>query len=556
MTKKKHSRRNYSVIVIFAGLFFTSFAYRMVSAHYSLILRNYSELEAQHLHSDITNFIDTRLAAFKTLQDFFEHSDVVTQDEFTGYASQLQRAYGSFTSINYLDKNLIVRWVSSKENNFALGYDIKKDTVRFAAAKRAIRKRDVAYTGIVPLLRGGNGIVFFLPLYDKKRNFAGMASAIFQLNTMLRHIETETKDTDICLVLMEGKKPFYVSFPTDVQPSSPDPKNPFLVRFTVNSYFESPWTAYVWPSKKKAVSTFAYQHYFILLLGFAMTLLVSLAVYKEDAYARAMEDRVAMMGKIKEQNAKLEEFAESLRRETARVQRESTHKSEFLANMSHELRTPLNAILGFTEILLDDETLNKKQKEYMRYVYDSGKHLISLIDDILDISKIEAGRAELELTYISLKDLLERSLILIKEKAHKHQVKLSLSVDENAGEIEADERKLKQIIYNLLSNAVKFTTDGGSVGVEVKKEGKSAAITVWDTGIGITKENYEKIFKPFGQLESVYSRKYSGTGLGLSITKQLVELHGGTITVESELGKGSRFTVMLPVKHRQTGRQM
>lgn len=241
-------------------------------------------------------------------------------------------------------------------------------------------------------------------------------------------------------------------------------------------------------------------------------------------------------------------MTEDLRVESLRCQRESTHKSEFLANMSHELRTPLNAIMGFSELLQDDVTLNAKQKEYIGYVLDSSHHLLNLINDILDISKIEAGRTELEVSRVVLNDILERSLILVKEKAHKHGIKLSLNMDKPDTEIEADERKLKQIIYNLVSNAVKFTPDGGNIGIEVKTQKDSVSVSVWDTGLGIEKENQERIFNPFVQLESPYSKKFQGTGLGLAITRKLVEMHGGKISVESEPGKGSRFTFTLPVK--------
>jgi len=256
-------------------------------------------------------------------------------------------------------------------------------------------------------------------------------------------------------------------------------------------------------------------------------------------------------------------------------------KSDFLANMSHELRTPLNSILGFSELLHDElfGKLNEKQKEYISDLYNSGKHLLSLINDILDLSKVESGKMELELSSFSLKDLLNAALIMFKEKAMRHGIKLGIEIEPGAEvEIQADERKLKQIMFNLLSNAVKFTPDGGSVhvaarrvvrdwGLGVSKAGirdqglgiglipnnqsptpdrDFVEISVTDTGIGIREEDILKLFKEFIQIESAYSRNYEGTGLGLVLTKKLVELHGGKIWVESEPGKGSKFLFFIP----------
>ena len=248
-------------------------------------------------------------------------------------------------------------------------------------------------------------------------------------------------------------------------------------------------------------------------------------------------------------------------------------KSDFLANMSHELRTPLNAIIGFSDVLQEQMTgdLNGKQLEYVSYILSSGKHLLSLINDILDLSKVEAGMMELVPSIFPLLEVLTGTLSMVKEKAMKHGIKLDFELSPEADiEIEADERKLKQIMFNLLSNAVKFTPKGGSVRLSArlkKEEGRrtkdeaslflaseasdrslSIEISVADTGIGINPEDIPKLFSEFTQLESAYSKQYEGTGLGLALTKRLVELHGGGIWVESEPGKGCTFTFTLPVK--------
>ena len=234
-------------------------------------------------------------------------------------------------------------------------------------------------------------------------------------------------------------------------------------------------------------------------------------------------------------------------------------KSDFLANMSHELRTPLNAIIGFSELLKDGimGDLSPEQKDATRDIFESGRHLLSLINDILDLSKVEAGMMKLELEAANLHDLLQGSLGIVREKAAAHQIRLNLEVEPDFPPVYLDARKTKQILYNLLSNAVKFTPDGGQVmlcgrsrsdlsGPEYAAYPDWLEISVADTGIGIAKKDQERLFKPFVQADSGLDRRYEGTGLGLSLVKRLAELHGGRVTMESTLGEGSTFHVWLP----------
>jgi signal transduction histidine kinase len=245
------------------------------------------------------------------------------------------------------------------------------------------------------------------------------------------------------------------------------------------------------------------------------------------------------------QNARLfEEIAEKSRQ----LEVANRHKSEFLANMSHELRTPLNAIIGFSEVLVERMfgELNEKQDEYLRDIFSSGRHLLSLINDILDLSKIEAGKMELELGKFDLPAAMDNALTLVKGRAANHAIALHLDVDRRLGEFVADERKLKQILVNLLSNAVKFTPEGGRVEVRAAPANGGVEIAVTDTGIGIAAEDQELIFEEFRQVGSDYLKKREGTGLGLALTRRFVELHGGRIWVKSEVGRGSTFTFSLP----------
>ncbi len=272
---------------------------------------------------------------------------------------------------------------------------------------------------------------------------------------------------------------------------------------------------------------------------------------------------------IAERNVELQE-ALNKARESVRM------KSQFLANMSHELRTPLNHIIGFTELLVDKRfgEINKAQEEYLNDMLGSSRHLLSLINDILDLSKVEAGKMSLELSQIDLRALLENSLTMVKERAQKHGIRISLNLDTLPKPIRGDERKLRQVMYNLLSNAVKFTPDGGAVEVaaEILVRGNEGwtrrngeivlrmpgnirevekanwlQVSVADTGVGLRQENLEKIFEPFEQVDAAANRRYQGTGLGLSLSKGYVTLHGGKIWAESQgEGKGSCFHFTLP----------
>ncbi len=229
------------------------------------------------------------------------------------------------------------------------------------------------------------------------------------------------------------------------------------------------------------------------------------------------------------------------------------HKSEFLANMSHELRTPLNAIIGFSEVLLERlfGDLNEKQEDYLKDIFTSGKHLLGLINDILDLSKVEAGRMDLEPSTFDLSAAVSNAMTLVRERAQRHGIALGQQVDPKVAEITADERKFKQIMLNLLTNAVKFTPDNGRIDVTARREESDIVVAVHDTGIGIAPEDQAAVFEEFRQVGRNYTSKQEGTGLGLALTKRFVELHGGRIWLESEPGKGSTFTFTIPVGHER-----
>ena len=250
----------------------------------------------------------------------------------------------------------------------------------------------------------------------------------------------------------------------------------------------------------------------------------------------------------------LEKAHEELNELATELKRTSRVKSEFLANMSHELRTPLNSINGFSEVLYDETfgPLNEKQKKYVNNVLISGQHLLLLINQILDMAKVEAGKMKLKLSILPMKSLLNEISLLVADMAGKKKLKILLDIADDLPDIEADELKVKEIIYNLLSNAVKFTPEGGKIGMRAKKVDSGIEVVVWDTGVGIARENMEKIFEGFFRVDTPYSRVTEGTGLGLPLSRKMVELHGGKLFVESEglnCGTSVRFT--LPMISRQ-----
>jgi PAS domain S-box-containing protein len=275
----------------------------------------------------------------------------------------------------------------------------------------------------------------------------------------------------------------------------------------------------------------------------------------------------------------LKRIERALQQKNAELEDASRMKSEFLANMSHELRTPLNAIIGFSEVMRDGLVgpMSDKQRNFTGDILRSGQHLLSLINDILDLSKVEAGKMLLDLDPVEVSSLFVNSLTIVREKAAARNIRLALEAEEGLGSMLVDARKVKQIVYNLLSNAVKFTADGGQVTLRAAKvprarvgrlekrgDGSGRAfmpsentfsefleISVTDSGIGIAAEDLEHLFKPFSQIDSGLARKFEGTGLGLAMVKLLADLHGGSVAVESETGAGSRFTVWLPLRRME-----
>jgi signal transduction histidine kinase len=275
-----------------------------------------------------------------------------------------------------------------------------------------------------------------------------------------------------------------------------------------------------------------------------LLLIIKQVIQRQQAEKALAEERLLLTQRVAERTA-------DLNKTNLELARAVRLKDEFLATMSHELRSPLQAVLGLTEVLLSgtDGPLNETQKKYLQIIDESGQHLLSLIKDILDLSKIGAGKMELNQEIVDIKEICQISLQFIQQSAQKKHLKVTSTLDYTMShQLNADPRRLKQILVNLLSNALKFTPEGGSIGLEVEIDKAEQVIhfIVWDTGIGIATENMERLFQPFVQVDTRLARSYEGAGLGLTLVRHLTELHGGSVSVESTLGEGSRFTISLP----------
>jgi len=274
--------------------------------------------------------------------------------------------------------------------------------------------------------------------------------------------------------------------------------------------------------------------------------------FRKRLQVRTGDEIELLAGEFNRMADQLQEYTHGLERrvaeKTAQLEMANRHKSAFLANMSHELRTPLNAIIGFSEALRERMfgSLNAKQMEYVGDIYSSGQHLLSLINDILDLSKVEAGHMSLDVTTFDVRAAVDNCCTLIRERALRHRLRFTCEVDPEVSRWPADERKFKQVLINLLSNAVKFTPPGGEVSLRARVREGRLVVSVSDTGIGIAPEHRAAIFDEFHQVESPNSPRHEGTGLGLALSRRLVELHHGTLTVESEPSKGSTFTASFP----------
>ncbi|HXV18501.1 MAG TPA: ATP-binding protein, partial [Candidatus Omnitrophota bacterium] len=507
-------------------------------------------------------------------QGLFAASKNATVEQWNAYIlkENLRGRYPGIADLQYIERvpegerdRYVIKFVEPRSGNEKLvGSDLSVDEQMLEALDKAAALARPAATGIHTMSqngRGRTGFSVYLPVYkpsarlfsqeERRAGVEGYVSVVFRTKALFVDIfKSEVLDPLINFEIYDDGL---------VMPSRLLYRHlPLASNEYTQAQFQAARTLRIagrfWVIRFHALPGFGegdIKHslpLYVLLAGICFSFLI---------FGILLSLNVSRM--LRQTNEELEkdiEKREHIERELERARdaaEEASHaKSRFLAGMSHELRTPLNAIIGFSEVLKTENfgKLNEKQKEYVGDVWESGKHLLSLINDILDLSKVEAGKMELELGDVDLKSLLRNSLAVIKEKAWDNQITVTVKIEEGLGMIRADERRVKQIIFNLLSNAIKFTPRGGQVGLEARydKTG-SVLVSVWDNGIGIEARHAHKVFAEFEQIGSEYSRRGGGTGLGMPLSKRFVELHGGQMWFESAgKGKGTRFSFTLPVR--------
>jgi signal transduction histidine kinase len=308
------------------------------------------------------------------------------------------------------------------------------------------------------------------------------------------------------------------------------------------------WPQSIYGAREAGPLRFLEYASWILMEVLYLWLLCKQGLRETWSVAQRQAELEAANEQMREEIAERQRAQQELERAKNAAEAASRAKTEFLANMSHELRTPLNSVIGFSDVLSEQVfgPLNENQSQYVVDILESGQHLLSLVNDILDLAKIEAGSMEIHTAALPVSRLVERTIQMFRERAIRLGIRLVGHVADDVGYIEADERRLKQLLYNLLSNALKFTPEGGEVRVDVTRRGDVVFLSVSDTGVGIPADECEKIFESFYQIDSTLSKNAQGTGLGLAVVRQIAELHGGTVHAESEPGHGATFVVTLP----------
>jgi signal transduction histidine kinase len=483
-----------------------------------------------------------------------QHIETLRGEGFPEYVIRPPGERPVYTPVIYLEP-------ADARNRLAIGYDTYSDPVRREAIERARDTGKPSITAKIKLVQENTkdvqvGFIMFLPLYapgspvytveEKRLAVTGYVNAPFRMNDFMRgFIGKDIHDLKLELfddVNMTDNALMYKN--EDLEPAPSSGQQPLFTSVRQMVIFGNNWTVR-FQSLPAFESTIDQRvPHLILVSGLCVSLLLFLVAFIQ-AIAMVQSNKIT---------AALRESEERYRSMAAQAEIANAAKSDFLANMSHEFRTPLNSIIGFAEMLEDSlyGPLNLKQAEYVGRVLKTSRHLLRLVNDILDLSKVEAGKMTLETASLGINEIIDDVILLQLEASAKHGLELSADVGATAGlRLEADERKLKQVLFNLISNAIKFTPEGGKVTVSTAAPVPGAeemlTVAVTDTGKGIAKEDLGRLFKEFSQLESPYTKNYEGTGLGLALTRKLVLLHGGEIGVESEPGQGSRFFFTLPL---------
>jgi signal transduction histidine kinase/ActR/RegA family two-component response regulator len=438
------------------------------------------------------------------------------------------------------------------EGNPAFGFDLGTNPARRAALEKARDTgRLVATEGIDLVSDSAKGFLLMLPVYQgetppdsmqqRVRQFGGVVQGVIAIDALVAdlpgvggHIELELHESPEFETAPEESSLLYRSSPSSTEEA--------LTARRGLTVADRTWTVIAW-QEATGFTAFTSIPTVITFAGTLLTLALAITAFtlvdgRERAFARAR----LLTGELREQ-------AEHLRKARDRAIEADRLKTAFLANMSHELRTPLTAVIGLSSVLLKDTfgQLEQKQREYVEMISGSGAHLLDIVDDMLDLARIEAGREDLILEDIDLSRVIDEAMGMVAPHAAAKGVKLSRPELVEPLPVTADRRRIQQVLLNLMSNAVKFTDRGGEAGVSVKTGGGEVVIRVWDTGVGIPPDHIGRVFAPFHQVDSSLTRSRAGAGLGLALAQRLAEMHRGTLKVASTVGEGTEFTLTLPL---------
>ena len=526
------------------------------------------------------------------LQSFFHASEDVTRSEFADYArpiqengnlgvlsfvtairerqrESLEEEVRSDTSLSesgypnfairpetpYSDSFVPIYIEPPRAQGAAFGFDLGTDPLRRAAIEEARDTGMLVASEGIELLEGSRvGFLLMAPVYEdpqprtlaeRRRQFRGVVQGVFEIETLVSSIELLGSEVDLAILdqpdgAPNGLGPHLYSSRQDLtRPLSGD-EQIIETSLTVGG---RTWTIRTSPGAASMAGDVAdAMPAIVVFAGGLLTLALALTAYtvfdSRDQAARAAAEATAGM----------RAQADRLREARDRAQEADRLKTTFLANMSHELRTPLNAVIGLSSVLLNRTfgDLTPKQDDYLQKIGASGDHLLDLIDDMLDLARIEAGREYLDLDDVCVVEVVDEAIGMLRREAEEKSISLNRSDAPYQLVIQADRRRLRQVILNLLTNAIKFTPEAGAIEIEVSRGPATAHIAVRDNGIGIPADHKQDVFKPFHQVDSTLNRSRGGSGLGLAVTKRLVSMHGGQIHLESTEGIGSTFTVSLP----------
>jgi len=582
-------------VTVFIGIAISLFAFKLSR-----------DLEERRFRTEFKRLSDGRFAALKqelslnleniiALKSFFDSSNFVSREEFQTFTSQMLANHPSiqalewiprvsyknrdrfentardqgFAEFKFIQKNTAGDMVPAgsrdeyypvyyvepmRGNEKAFGYDLASNSTRLTTLEKSRDLGQMLATGRITLVQETEkqyGFLVFSPIYDKnsttvderRKNLQGFVLGVIRIGDIVKASLTSIQEgnAQVVTTVFDESAPV-----TERQLFTQEQNSTKIVPESLHHRYTFEVAGRTWgmlnlPTANFSNSQNSWQPFVILLGGLVLTGLLTVYLLTNQDLEK---ERRLLSKRVEERTADLSSA-------NAELARGARMKDEFLASMSHELRTPLTAILGISESLAEGiyGDVNDQQSEQIAIIEESGRHLLDLINDILDLSKVEAGKLELELDRVNVSSLCEASLQFIKQMASQKEIKVSFSINSTTMSFQADERRMKQILVNLLTNAVKFTPEGNAIGLKVDEDIGHECIrfTVWDTGIGIADEDMEKLFNQFVQLDSKLSREYEGTGLGLSLASRLAELHGGGVSIESELEKGSRFTVSIPL---------